>query len=263
MRHLLSIALPVWQHRKTMPSAPNTGDNLFPKTRWTLVRELCAGGAPAERALAELCGIYWYPVYAYLRGVGANPADAEDLTQGFFALLVKREMLTRVDAAKGRLRCFILHALKQFKIDEHRKRVAAKRGGGVCNLSIDVELAEDRYRLELADGSNPEQVFERRWALDLLSQAFGRLETEYAKSGKADTYRALQPFIAGDQSPGETHAGVGEELGMSAGAVQVAIHRMKKRYRFALEACISETVETKEEVTAELNHILKVLASPR
>jgi len=239
---------------------PEPSAGVFPNTRWSLVLELGEGGAPAERALEELCAIYWYPVYAYLRSSGAAPADAEDMAQGFFVRLIGREILARADASKGRLRCYLLHALKHFKIDEHRKSMAQKRGGGIPDLRIDADTAEERYVAEPAHRDDPEAIFERRWALALLGEAFARLESEYSEAGKAELYQVLQPYLAGTPPDGGTHADAAGKLGMSQGAVQVAVHRMRKRYRLALEAAIAETVETEGEVAGELDHVLQILA---
>jgi RNA polymerase sigma-70 factor (ECF subfamily) len=241
-------------------SSPLT-DGLFPRTRWTLVAEVRAGGSDSARALDELCRLYWYPVYAYARRSGAAPADAEDLTQGFFAQLVHREKFARAEAAKGRLRSFLLNGLKHFRIDQHRRDSAQKRGGGVAPLSIEADRAEARYGREPADLEDPERLFERRWALTLLEEAFVRVETEYAAGGKRDIYLALRPFLTQpDQT--DSHAAVAERLRMSAGAVQVAVHRLRKRYRSSLESVIAATLDDPAEMAAEFQHILQVLARP-
>ena len=169
----------------------------FPNTRWTLIEEVRGGGAGGERALAELCAIYWYPVYAYARRGGAAPPDAEDIAQGFFAHLLARGDLAGAEAARGRLLSFLLAALKHYIIDLHRKQSAQKRGGGATFIPIDAGDAEERYQEEPADLSDPEKLFERRWALALLDDAFARLEREYAASGKADLYHAIRPYLAG------------------------------------------------------------------
>lgn len=240
------------------PSRPAT-DGLFPRTRWTLVAEVQAGGSVGERALNELCQLYWYPVYAFVRRRGAPPADAEDLTQAFFAKLLERENFARAEAAKGRLRAFLLSTLKQFRIDQHRRDRAQKRGGGVLPLSIDAARAEERYHREPADLEDPECLFERRWALALLEEAFARLETDYRTAGKHDLYLSLRPFLTlGDHA--ESYAEIAARLGMTAGAVQVAAHRLRKRYRAALEAVIAETLDDPAETEAELRHILLILA---
>lgn len=242
------------------PTPEPPTDGLFPRTRWTLVAEVRAGGSDGHRALEELCRLYWYPVYAYVRRSGASPPDAEDLTQGYFAQLIDRENFARADAAKGRLRAFLLSSLKHFRIDQHRRESALKRGGGIAPLSIDAAQAEARYDKEPAHHEDPESLFERRWALALLEEAFTRLEAEYEAAGKHELYLALRPSLS---QPGqaERHQTLAERLGMTAGAVQVAVHRLRKRYRHALEATIAETLDDPAEADEELTYILRVLAA--
>jgi RNA polymerase sigma-70 factor (ECF subfamily) len=225
-----------------------------------LVEEVRGGGEGAERALEELCGIYWFPVYAYARWGGASPEDAEDLTQGFFARLLERRDLEAADSGKGRLRSYLLGSLKNFSVSEHRKRNALKRGGGVVTVPIDVGVAEERLAAEPVDGTDPAQLFEQQWAANLLDQAFARLESDYARSGKGKLYELLSPYLAGRQTKGDRYAAAGEELGMSAGAVQVAIHRMRKRYRDHLGEVVGETLEDPAELEDEMRHILRVVA---
>ncbi|MDG2123729.1 MAG: hypothetical protein P8J87_08540 [Verrucomicrobiales bacterium] len=168
-----------------MATPPEPSNDPFPNTRWTLVENLSAGGDPAQRALEELCTIYWRPVYAFARGSGLTPEDAEDVTQGFFAQLIRRDSLASISSARGRLRSYLLHSLKHFRIDLHRHQNAQRRGGGTYAISIDTKEAEHALASELADHDNPEKIFERRWALALLDEAFARLETGYAKSGNS------------------------------------------------------------------------------
>lgn len=234
--------------------------DLFPNTRWTLVEEISGGGEAAERALGELCAIYWQPVYAYARGSGLGPEDAEDLTQGFFCQLIGRDSLSKADAARGRLRCYLLHALKHFRIDQHRRGSARKRGGGLPPVPIDAAEAEQRLAGELADHRDPEKLFERRWALTLLEEAFARLEEEYVRSGNGALYGALRPVLVDGPDPRTTYATLASELGMTEGAVQVAVHRLRKRYRRALESVIAETVEDPDRVEEEMRHVLGALA---
>lgn len=233
--------------------------DLFPNTRWTLVEEISGGGEAAERAMEELCAIYWQPVYAYARGSGLGPEDAEDLTQGFFHQLIGRESLAKADAARGRLRCYLLHALKHFRIDQHRRSAADKRGGGLAPISIDAADAERRLAGELAHHDDPERLFERRWALTLLDEAFARLEQEYVRAGKAALYEALRPVLVDGPDPEATYAVLGAELGMTEGAVQVSSHRLRKRFRRTLESVIAETVESPDRIDEELRHVLSAL----
>lgn len=241
-------------------SETSDGPGPFPATRWTLVAQVRSGGDSGAKALEELCAMYWYPVYVYARRDGARPSDAEDLTQGFFARLLERGDLKAVDAAKGRLRSYLLRALKNFSISEGEKQRALKRGGGVVVVPIDGTEAEGRFREEPADVSDPSVLFERRWALGLLEEAFARTKSEYESSDKGDLFAALSPMMAGRSDRREGYAALGESLGMSAGAVQVAVHRLRKRYRGQLEEAVAETVERPEDVAEELRHILAVVS---
>lgn len=235
---------------------------MFPPTRWTLVEEVRRGGAGGERALNELCGIYWYPVYAYARWSGEVPADAEDITQGFFARLLERGDFLAADGGKGRLRSFLLTSLKNFSFSEHRRKTALKRGGGAVIIPIDVDAAEGRFAEQPADErADPAQLFERQWAASLLDEAFDRLRDEYIHSGRQALYETLSPHLAGRQDKADRYAELGEALAMSTGAVQVAIHRMRKRYRRHLEAAVAETLEDPAELEAELRHVLQAIAS--
>jgi RNA polymerase sigma-70 factor (ECF subfamily) len=234
---------------------------MFPPTRWTLVEDVRRGGEPARRALDELCRIYWYPVYAYARWCGAGPADAEDLTQGFFARLLERDDLGRVEEDRGKLRSFLLRALRNYSASDHRRSTAQKRGGGTVAVSIDVDEAEDRFREEPADHDDPSRLFERRWALSLIEEAFARLRREYDEKGNGELFEALSPFLAGRERGSDRYAEVGERLAMSPGAVQVAVHRMRKRYRGHLEAAVAETVARAEDAPEELRYLLRVLGT--
>jgi len=232
----------------------------FPHTRWTLVDQLNGGGSGGEHALGELCTMYWYPVYAFVRRSGASAPDAEDLTQGFFVRLLEKEVLASADAKKGRLRTYLLAALKRFRITEYRKSVAQKRGGGGAILQLDADAAERRFREEPKELEDPESLFERRWALSLLDEALGRLKDEYEQSGKPELFDAISPFLAGRDRDDPRYAELAVELGMTPGAVQVAVHRMRKRYRGHLEEAVAETIECQEDLEDELCYILRLLA---
>lgn len=243
-----------------MRMPPAAGVGAFPHTRWTLVGALSGGGAEGERALGELCGMYWYPVYAFLRWSGAPPSDAEDLTQGFFLRLLQNDLLAAADASKGKLRTYLLTALKRFRISEYRKETAQKRGGGQGLIQLDAVAAEERFRFEPRELDDPEVLFERRWAHSLLDEALRRLEAEYAQSGKPEIFEVASPFLAGRELGDANYAQLGDELGISAGAVQVAVHRMRKRFRGHFENAVAETVENPDALEDELRHVLQIIA---
>jgi RNA polymerase sigma-70 factor (ECF subfamily) len=213
----------------------------------------------AEVALATLCERYWYPLYAFLRRRGRKAHDAQDLVQGFFAALLEKDYLLDADRERGRFRTFMLAALRHFASHERDKANALKRGGGRKRLSLDFDDGEKRYSLEPVEEITPERMFERRWALTLLDRVLGRLRDEYAGSGKAELFDALKPLLGG---PGTArpYRDIGEDLEMSEGAVKVAAHRVRKRYRDALRQEIEETVDGPEAVDDEIRHLMAALA---
>jgi RNA polymerase sigma factor (sigma-70 family) len=213
----------------------------------------------AHDALARLCQTYWYPLYAYVRRRGFSPHDAEDLTQGFFAGLLQANSLARVRREKGRFRGFLLAALNHFVANEWDRARAKKRGGGKRALSLDVEAAESRYQLEPADQLTAERIYERRWALTLLDTVLHQLEREHELSGKRDLFGELRFCLTGERSK-LPYAELAGRLGMSEGAVKVAVHRLRQRYRELLRAEIANTVTSPDEVEAEIRHLFDVLA---
>jgi RNA polymerase sigma-70 factor (ECF subfamily) len=208
--------------------------------------------------MATLCGLYWYPLYAFVRSRGASAEQAEDVTQGFFVHLLEKEALQHVDPAKGRFRSFLLASCKNFLADERSRMSAKKRGGGVATLSLDAEAAESRYRLEPADELTPERIFARQWALTVIEQALIRLGERYAHRGKLDHFEALKVFLSGEQRP-TPYSEVARRLGLTEVAVKVAVHRLRKRFRDALREEIAQTVANPKDVDAELRSLYSAL----
>jgi RNA polymerase sigma factor (sigma-70 family) len=228
---------------------------------WSMV--LAAGQArsgQSQEALTELCRIYWYPLYAYLRRNGQSPQDAEDLTQSFFEQLLAHERLERVGREKGRFRSFLLASMRNHLCDHWDKARAQKRGGGATIISLDVSEAEKRYAAEPGAPLDPERIFERRWALTLLDRVLGRLETEFASSGKKEKFDQLHGCLLGDPAA-DTYAQIGERIGMSEGAVKVAVLRLRQRYRELFRIEIAETVGAEDEIEEEMRHVFTVLSS--
>jgi RNA polymerase sigma-70 factor (ECF subfamily) len=232
---------------------------VFATTHWSVV--LKAGEMPGDesaRALDALCRGYWYPLYAYIRRLGHSPHDAQDLTQSFFAYLLEKRLLTRADPESGRFRSFLLGSLKNFMANEWRKASAQKRGAGQI-ISFDAEDAEERYAVEPADETNPQSLYEQAWAVAVLEQAATSLETEYRAGGKQSLFDELVPFLQGERSD-LTYAALGAQIGMSEGAVKVAVHRLRQRYRELLRAAVANTVADPLEVDGELQHLLQILS---
>jgi RNA polymerase sigma factor (sigma-70 family) len=231
----------------------------FATTRWTVVLQAAQGRETpcAAAAMAELCRAYWYPVYAFVRRRGHAPPDAEDLTQAFFTRLLDKQSLAAADREKGRFRTFLLMALKRFLANEYEAAHAQKRGGGRRAIALDGLEPEARYRLEPADVLSPERLFERQWAMALLDQVLARLQAEMTSDGKAGLFDALKAHLAG--TSGESQAATAARLGMSEGAVRVAVHRLRRRYRELLEEEIAHTVGGAEEVQDEIRYLFTCL----
>lgn len=208
----------------------------------------------AREALTALCETYWYPLYAFLRSRGHSAHDAEDLTQAFFTRLLEKQTLRHADPGRGRFRSFLLTSLTNFAANEHDKEAAKKRGGGVPAMSLEFENAEGRFRLEPATDETPERVFDRRWALTLLDRVLARLRTEMIRTDKEIQFERLKTYLIGDQ-PQLNYAQNASELGMSEGAIKVAVHRLRRRFQDLIRDEISQTVSSPEEVEDELRHL--------
>jgi RNA polymerase sigma factor (sigma-70 family) len=228
----------------------------FATTRWSVV--LAAGAdtssARVHEALATLCETYWYPLYAFLRSRGYKPEDAQDLTQAFFARLLEKDTLRHADPARGRFRSFLLASLKNFAANERDREIAMKRGGGVPIVSLEIETAEGRFQMEPPSDDTPERVFDRRWALTLLDRVMSRLKAETSRSGKPSQFDRLKTYLTGDQ-PQPSYAQTAFELGMSEGAVKVAVHRLRRRFRDLVREEIAQTVSSPDEIEDELRHL--------
>lgn len=242
------------------PEEPAVRPQGFATTRWSVVRAAGLGeGSAGQEALSVLCQTYWYPLYAFLRRHGHQPAEAQDLTQAFFTHLLEGRVLAAADAARGRFRSFLLQSLKNFLSTERRRRFAQKRGGGRRMLSLDFPSGEERYRLEPADPLTPERLFDRRWALMLLEEALAQLQWEYESTGRGELFAALQPHLQGEPDA-LPFVELGRRLESSEGAIKVAAHRLRRRYRELLRQQIAETVSTPEEVDDELRDLQNALS---
>jgi RNA polymerase sigma factor (sigma-70 family) len=249
--------LPVDEQHDPAPS----GSRQFATTRWSLVLAAGKRSSPqSSAALATLCENYWYPLYAYVRRRGHEANEAEDFTQAFFARLLEKNDLAAADPGRGRFRSFLLASLKHFLANEWDRARAEKRGGGRSVLSIDFGTAEERYRAEPSHDLTPERIFERRWALVLLENVLARLHDESAQAGKADSFDRLKGFLTGEQSA-VTYGQLAAELNMSEGALKVAVHRLRRRYRELLRAEIEETVADAEEIDQEIRDLFSALGS--
>jgi RNA polymerase sigma-70 factor (ECF subfamily) len=242
----------------TMHTLP--GSSQFPTTRWTLV---VAAGDPrrkdARSALVSLCEKYWYPLYAYLRRRGYAPDQAQDLTQEFFMRVLEGRYLDRADPEKGRFRSFILTSLKFFAADEQDRQRAQKRGGtAVVSFEFSSgESGEERYQREPGHNETPDRIFERRWALSMLERVMDRLRDEFVQHGRPENFERMKVFLLGQSEA--PYADLAREMNTSEGALKVAIHRLRKRYRELLRQEIADTVADPAEVESELRYLAAVL----
>lgn len=234
----------------------------FTPTHWSVV--LAAAGhtdsAGARDALEKLCRNYWVPIYAFVRRQGHSPHDAQDLTQEFFARLLEKNYLADADRAKGRFRSFLLASLKHFLANEWDKANAQKRGGGRVLISIDANAVETAFGAELAHELTADKIFERRWALALLDQVLRRLREEYARDGKQNQFEQLKQTLT-EASRSVPYAEIAARLGTSEGAVKVAVHRLRQRYRELLRSEIADTVASPAEIDDEIRNLFAALAN--
>jgi len=232
----------------------------FATTRWTMVLAAGRRSSPeAARALEDLCRAYWYPLYAYVRRRGQSKAEAEDLTQAFFARLLEKDFLRSAAREKGRFRTFMLVAFQRFCANEWDRARAQKRGSGQVILSLNLDTAERRYHAEPADELSADRIFERRWALTLIEQTIARLRREYEVAGKGGDFDQLKTFLTAD-SGAIPYAELSVKLGQNEGSLRVAVHRLRKRFRELFRQEIAQTVSSPDEIDGELRYLLSVLS---
>ena len=211
----------------------------------------------AREALEELCRAYWYPLYAFVRSRGYSAVDAQDLTQAFFARLIETSGFASADRRRGRFRSYLLGAMKHFLANEWHRAQTQKRGGRVRFVEWDALDPEARYAAASERSENPEHLFDREWALQTISGALQALREEMARGGKGEQFDALKGCLTGqDESPRDQLAA---RLGMSEGAVKVAVHRLRRRYRTLLRAAVAETVSSEDDLNDEMRYLVAVL----
>jgi RNA polymerase sigma factor (sigma-70 family) len=242
------------------PSAHSRhGRAQFATTHWSAVVSAGRADSPqSAEALTQLCQAYWFPLYAYVRRRGNAPEDAQDLTQAFFERLIEKNWLADIEPTGGRFRSFLLTAMNRFLANEYDRNRAAKRGGGQPLVSLDTQEAEHRYTLEAATEETPERIFERRWALEVLDHALAQLQIELTRAGKARNFDRLQPFLSQEPATGD-YAAAAAELGVTSGAIGVAVHRLRHRYRELVRAEIAATLADPTAVDLELQHLFAAL----
>lgn len=237
------------------------GGSGFNTTCWHVVTSSRDHDSAVRReSLGELYKTYWYPLFAYLRRKGYSQEQSSDFVQGFFLELIDKDFLATVSPEKGRFRWFMMSAIGRFVSNQRAKQNAQKRGGGVATFSLDAEQAERRYQQEPEGDWTPEKLFDRRWALEVLSNALQRLKEDHEKRGKLELYTELQSTLAGESLSAEACDTIGAKLEMSPVAVKVAAHRLKEKYRKSLVDVVSQTLTDEENVDDELDRLFEALA---
>jgi RNA polymerase sigma-70 factor (ECF subfamily) len=233
------------------PSTAAPGD-IFATTHWTVVLAAGRRHTPqADRALEELCRTYWFPLYAYVRRRGHTKEDAEDLTQAFFARFLAKNYLEGLSAERGRFRAFLLASLKHFLANEWDKSQRQKRGGGTAHLSLDWQTADTQFQVAATQEPSPDRAFDREWAVALLAKVIERLRTECEGEGRGKQFAELKVFLTAGKGT-LSHAEAARVLGLDEGAVRVAVHRLRKRYRQLLRDEIAQTLADPAAVDEEM-----------
>ncbi|HEU4389878.1 MAG TPA: sigma-70 family RNA polymerase sigma factor [Blastocatellia bacterium] len=241
-------------------SNPKVANPRFVSTQWSLVIAAGRPSSPATRdALASLCSTYWHPLYAYVRRCGYAVADAQDLTQEFFSRLIEKNYLKTATRERGRFRSFLLASMKHFLANEWDRAAAKKRGGGITHVSLEFDEVERITGQEASRTLTPEELYERCWALTLIGRALARIEGEFTRAGKADLFDCLKNHLigSGDRT---SYAETASRIGMTEGAVKVAAHRMRTRFRDLLRSEIAQTVASPDQVDDEVRYLLAVMS---
>jgi RNA polymerase sigma factor (sigma-70 family) len=239
-------------------SSTQNGAVAFATTHWSVVLTAQDESPAAQEALEKLCRTYWRPIFSFVRRQGVGPEEAEDLTQGFFLLLLERRDLSAVRKEKGRLRSYLLVSLKHFLADQRRRAMAIKRGKGQRLIAFEELRANERADMEPADPLTAERIYERRWAATLLEQVLRRLKDEYSAAGNAALFDWLKQLLP-DEPGAASQADIAAKLGMAENAVRQAFHRFRQRYQLLLRGEIAHTVATPSDIEDELRHLISVL----
>ncbi|MEO7299677.1 MAG: sigma-70 family RNA polymerase sigma factor [Verrucomicrobiota bacterium] len=236
-------------------SASTVPNDIFVTTHWTAVLAAGRKHTPqSDQALEELCRSYWFPLYAYVRRRGHSKEDAEDLTQAFFARFLEKNYFEGVRAERGRFRAFLLASLKHFLANEWDKSQRQKRGGGAAHLSLDWQTADTQFQIASPNELSPDQAYDREWAVALLAKVIRRLEAECENDGRGEQFKYLKIFLSAEKGT-IPYVDAAKSSGMEEGAMRVAVHRLRKRYRQLLA---DETAQTLAD-PAQANEEMKTL----
>jgi RNA polymerase sigma factor (sigma-70 family) len=237
------------------PQAQRAGE-LFVTTRWTVVLSAGRQAAPqADQALEELCRTYWYPLYAYVRRQGHSKEDAEDLVQGFFARFLEKNYLEKLSSQKGKFRAFLLASLKHYLANEWDRAGRQKRGGHLVALPLDWQTADTRYQIDPADQLAPDKLYDRTWAVTLLDRVLTRLREESVAEGKAELFDRLKPLLMLGKGA-IPYAETAAQTAVTEGALRVAVHRLRRRYRELLREEVAQTLSEPADIAEEMRALL-------
>jgi RNA polymerase sigma factor (sigma-70 family) len=234
------------------------GPAAFTTTHWSVVVEAQGESPAAQEALEKLCRTYWRPIYSFLRRQGIGPTEAEDLTQGFFASLLQHRNLNAVRKEQGRLRSYLLGALKYFLGEERRRAMTIKRGKGQRIIPLEELRADERFAMEPADPMTADLIYERRWASTVLERALNLLQDEYHRAGNADLFDSLKQLLPGEPDA-PPQKDIAAQLGMTENAVRQAFYRFRQRYQSLLREEIAHTVANPGDIEDELRHLIAIV----
>jgi DNA-directed RNA polymerase specialized sigma24 family protein len=238
---------------------PARRNQVFATTHWSVVVQAGAGhSTEGAAALEKLCRTYWFPLFAFVRRLGHEEADAKDLTQEFFARLLERQDFQNVNARKGKFRTFLLVSLQNFLSNQRDHARAAKRGGGKIIISLDALPLKQVHAWEPSTTQSPAQLFDQRWAMSLLAETVRQLEEEMTEAGRSEQFAALKTFLTNEPGEGE-YLAVAHQLGTSSQSIAVAVHRMRQRYRELVRTEVAHTVSSPLEVEEEMRHLYAAL----
>jgi RNA polymerase sigma-70 factor (ECF subfamily) len=238
---------------------PSSFSERFATTQWSVVSQAgCHQSPMAEAALETLCERYWHPLYAYIRRRGYRPPDAQDLTQQFFAHFLRQDAFGKAAPARGRFRCYLLKSLQNFLADEWKRMRRVKRGGGLSDLSWDDERSEICCSSLGTEPATPEQAYDEHWATTLLGHALGRLQREYADAGRSQLFDQIKDHVWGPTGA-TSYRQIAGQFGMTEGALRVATHRLRLRFRELLRAEIAQTVKHPADIDDELHDLIQII----
>jgi len=252
------VSVPADDQVTSLTGLGGNGGAAFTTTHWSVVLEAQSESPAAQEALEKLCGTYWRPIYSFVRRQGVGAEDAEDLTQGFFALVLERKDLTTVRKEKGRLRSYLLTSVKNFLADETRRALAVKRGKGQRLIPLDEIRERERIDVERSDRLTADQIYERRWAFTVLEQVMTRLRDEYRSAGNVQFFDQMKKMLM-DEPGRPSQAQIASEFDMTENAVKQAFYRFRQRYQALLREEISHTVAMPSDIEDELRHLIAVV----